>query len=124
MAGSAVPRAGKPSQGITLREVKGGAGATRTLLVAGVLVVVALGDPIAGRAQAPRAPAPRAKVRTLATIDEDVRGFVRLPSGRALIYMVGASPNGKRLVYTFDGNITSPIHEIDFCPALPAIMKR
>jgi hypothetical protein len=51
----------------------------------GLLAVVALGAPIAGRAQAPQA-VPQAKVRELATIEGNANGFVLLPSGRTLIY--------------------------------------
>ena len=56
-----------------------------------LLAVVALMAPIAGRAQAPQAQVPQAKVRELATIEGDVSRFVRLPSGRALIYKVDDS---------------------------------
>ncbi len=56
-----------------------------------VLAVGALVAPMTGRAQGPRSPVPPAKVRELATIEGDVSGFVRLPSGRALIYSVGDS---------------------------------
>jgi Tol biopolymer transport system component len=57
----------------------------------GLLAVVALAAPLGGRAQAPKPQAsqsqlPQAKVRELATIDGDLTGWVRLPSGRALIY--------------------------------------
>src|SRR5260370_34841706 len=73
-----------------------------------VLPLVALAAPIAGRAQAPKAQAPQAKVRELATIDGDVTGFVRLPTGRALIYTSlpeGADPNQPRVedsTFTYD----------------------
>jgi Tol biopolymer transport system component len=63
------------------------------LLAVGVLVA-----PIAGRAQAPKAQAPQATVRELATIDGDVKGFLRLPNGRILIYAVG-SGDGSTFVY-------------------------
>jgi len=52
----------------------------------GLLAVVALGASIVGLAQTPQAQAPQAKVRELATIEGDVSGFVRLPSGRTLVY--------------------------------------
>ena len=49
------------------------------LLAVGVLVA-----PIAGRAQAPKAQAPQAKVREIATIpDVDVGAAERMPNGRA-----------------------------------------
>ncbi len=51
-----------------------------------LLAVGALAAPIVSRAQAPQPKVPAAKVRELATIEGDVSGFVRLPSGRALIY--------------------------------------
>lgn len=44
-----------------------------------------------GRVQSPQAQAPQAKVRELATIEGNVSGFVRLPSGRAVIYSVNDS---------------------------------
>ena len=53
-----------------------------------LLAVVALLVPITGRAQAPKASAPQAKVRELATIEGDVNGFFRLPNGRAIVYHV------------------------------------
>jgi Tol biopolymer transport system component len=53
----------------------------------GLLAVVALGAPIAGRAQAPQV-VPQAKVREIATIEGMVNGFARVPGGRALIYAV------------------------------------
>lgn len=74
----------------------------------GVLAVVALVAPIAGRAQAPQARLPQATVRELATIEGAVSGFVRLPSGRALIYTAlsdGASANRPRAedsTFTYD----------------------
>lgn len=55
-----------------------------------LLAVGGLVTPLAAGAQAPR-PVPPAKVRELATIEGDVSGFVRLPSGSALIYRVGDS---------------------------------
>ena len=38
--------------------------------------------------------------------------------------LLAPSPDGKLLAYTFDGRYTSKIFEIDFGPALQAIMKR
>ncbi len=50
------------------------------------LVIALLSTSIAAQAQAPKASAPQASVRELATIEENVIGFVRLPGGRTLIY--------------------------------------
>jgi Tol biopolymer transport system component len=56
-----------------------------------LLAVGVLAAPIVAGAQAPNAQVPAAKVREVATIEGDVNGFVRLPSGRALIYSVDDS---------------------------------
>jgi Tol biopolymer transport system component len=53
-----------------------------------LLAVGALAAPTAGRAQDAKPQVPPAGVRELATIEGNVTGFVRLPSGRALIYTV------------------------------------
>src|SRR3989304_5846433 len=58
---------------------------TRYRLLA-IGIVGVLSTSITGRAQAPQARAPQATVRELATIEGDTNGFVRLPSGRTLIY--------------------------------------
>jgi Tol biopolymer transport system component len=66
-----------------------------------LLAVVVLSTTVAGQTQAPRASAPEAKVRELATIDGMVNGYpVLLPSGRALIYtpfVDGATMNFPRV---------------------------
>lgn len=54
-------------------------------------VLLAVGSLVAsttGGAQTPTGEAPRATVRELATIDGNVRGFLRLPNGRVLLYSV------------------------------------
>jgi Tol biopolymer transport system component len=56
-----------------------------------LLAVVALAAPIAGRAQAPRTPGPRAIVRELASIEGNVTGFLRLPIAPVLLYSIGDS---------------------------------
>jgi Tol biopolymer transport system component len=53
-----------------------------------LLIVAALVAPVASGAQTPNPPAPRAAVRQLVTIDGYLDGFVRLPSGRIVIYAV------------------------------------
>ena len=54
-------------------------------------------------------------------------GARRVSSARFLVVQGGLlapSPDGKLLAYTSDGPYTSKIFEIDFGPALQAIMKR
>jgi Tol biopolymer transport system component len=57
----------------------------------GLLAVVALTAPIAGRAQAPQAQVPKATVRELATIEGGVRAWVLLPDRRTLVYESASS---------------------------------
>jgi Tol biopolymer transport system component len=45
-----------------------------------------------------------------------------IPRGRG--GLLAPSPDGKLVAYTSDGPITSKILEIDFAPALQAIVKR